>query len=389
VGSESQIPQVDDPDGFLDFAARDCNNTTENVFVKASDLVPGRYVIKVIGFAFGAAAVDPAYTTSTEALPNWNDNDGDLTHDTVTAQSQGYALVASGKIAKTSSVTVLDGCHPDEPDADGMLDVNEVVSLRVALTAETFMPNVTGCLEAADHSVGGITVGGFGPDFAGPEQAAGCAVYGELAAGQTAHAHFPVMLLPSHPLPPFALEARFVLQVMVDGQVQRVEPFSVPIDPAYSTLVEPALIPAAPGANDCTLLDDPVLRKDGADLRFEYCEGFALGAPPSDSYNVYVGRFEKLGWTRTLRGYDHVSDPPTAPAALCNLPCDDGVSPDPDPGRCDFVLPNEVGDGESRYYLIGGEVECTAPGQGLESVLGFNTIGSGGTERHYGGGSCP
>lgn len=377
IGSDSTTPQNDGPP-FLDFAARDCRNTTENLFINASPggLVAGTYLVKVIGYN-----IDTTSLHELKAQPNWNDHDTDIDADTINSNSQGYALVVSGNVTAPVVVgapIVRDGCDLTE-SPDGQLDISELVNLHVPLTVSVAMDNMTACLEAVGHSALLVDIGNFAPDYPPGSTPTKCAVYGDMAASSTAMARFPIRLKSSHPLPPTVTDALFRLELEADGEFLGEYQINVPIDPTPEVLsANPT--PTQAGINDCGAFGrDPEITHidfDGDtvldDLLIEFCPGVLPAGP---SYNIYAG---DIGGAYN----DHIAASP----AWCTRPCGDGSWRGSTDDRCEVILHGEAFNSLSHYYLISGEAECQDAGQGAEGILGFFFTGM---EVNFGGGACP
>jgi hypothetical protein len=97
---------------FCDFRTRDRFNPVENVFISPTvpspnpDFVPGTYTIRVIGFDVQGNAEPP-----TVAYPNLDDADGQPGYDVIDDRHQGYALIASGKVATRKGTVHFSKSH--------------------------------------------------------------------------------------------------------------------------------------------------------------------------------------------------------------------------------------------------------------------------------------
>jgi len=77
---------------LCDFAHRDPRNNVENIFLPASDVVGGTYIVRVIGYLVPGNQPFFAFP----AQPDWVDADGPG-QDIIDSDHQGYALVVSGR----------------------------------------------------------------------------------------------------------------------------------------------------------------------------------------------------------------------------------------------------------------------------------------------------
>jgi hypothetical protein len=380
LGPSSSIPQRDVPP-FLDFPERDCRNTTENVFLAAADVQAGRHVARVIGFSIPTAA-----PLLVDAVPNWNDVDGDLSADPITSAAQGYALLVSGRVANplgdadltippVPPIAVVDGCDP--VSADGRLDIQELVNVFIPLRSGVDLENVTACLVPIGASAGLVQVGGLYPEAGNPGNVpTRCAVLGDMQETVTYRARFPLRLRTGHPVQP---EVPFRLEIRLAGSFVQEMFVTVPMDPSPSTtplFVNPTASEA--GAGDCGFPFDPAIYKMDADgdtvqddIMIEFCPGDLI---PGDRFNVYQGDLAPPF-------DDHWSFENGA----CTRPCNDGTWVAAD-GRCEYAIFNHLLDTSSRYYLISGEATCSVLGEGAEGTLGHDSFGQ---ERELGGGNCP
>ncbi len=102
--ADRRIAPPSDP-ASLDFADRDPINTLENVFVRSADVDPGTWRIRVVGRRV------PSTTATDQGMPNFVlndtppvfDTDGDGVpdlddRDVIFGTSQGYALIATGRV---------------------------------------------------------------------------------------------------------------------------------------------------------------------------------------------------------------------------------------------------------------------------------------------------
>ncbi len=130
---------------FSCFHHRDPVNTVENVFIRASDIVPGDYRIRVIGFEIPA---DMSAVT-VFARPDFT-NDGVPDGDLIRRDRQGYALVASGRVSADKGFVHLNQAHylcGDQVVAtvvDRNLTAPTSVSLELAADMVTVTCDVTG-----------------------------------------------------------------------------------------------------------------------------------------------------------------------------------------------------------------------------------------------------
>ncbi len=86
-----------------DFKGRDAANTVENVFIPAAAIQPGTYTIRVIGFRISGDGL-----VGVIVRPNYATGDGSEEHDVINDTDQGYALVASGRIAGARAIVHFD-----------------------------------------------------------------------------------------------------------------------------------------------------------------------------------------------------------------------------------------------------------------------------------------
>ena len=94
AGGDSQV----DDEQFID---ADRSNTVENLFVASTnpDFAPGNWTLNVLGFSVLGNGLP-----SLLASPNFNNADGDPNMDTIADTEQGYAIIASGKIASSRGI---------------------------------------------------------------------------------------------------------------------------------------------------------------------------------------------------------------------------------------------------------------------------------------------
>jgi hypothetical protein len=293
-----------------------------------------------------------------------------------------------GPIVINPPPEVKDGCDPGS--ADGRVDVEELINLFVPICSSTVtLFNVEGTLSSPDSL---IEIGGFSPEVmqcSAPKTQT--SVYGTVpfcSGPSVATARFTFRAKLGHSLTgsiPFQLDLRNHTGPL--GSVLFSVPMD-PIDPQIRTFVNPT----PPDAGNIFLVDwDSPECPDGRGILFYWDEVPPCtypGCPMSclydpDSWNLYRGDMDVL---RTYGIFTHIAVPGAAGIGTCTAPCNLGRWDTSSFGltHCQYLDCESDNDPGTFYFLLSGETDCTAAGEGAEGTLGFVP-----PERPYGGGTCP
>jgi hypothetical protein len=383
TAQNSQMP-------FFNFAGRDERNNVENIFVRPAfigavdPVVTGVWKARVI-FHNGPAVYNVELPTKafpdlvTELPPDLPCNDGP-THpcDWAAPAHQGYALVASGAIARVPTVfRIWDGCLAG--CGNQKVDIHEFVDMDIDFEySGADRPNVVAVVSTANanvnlhvRSLSNATV----PEYPNTTRSA----LGDIAPGlHTARVMWAwEPLIPGTCVPPEGIDFR--VDLYSDGNLFLAFPFTMDRGaPSPCCDGEPEgwpleVLPLM-AAGDPSVVVDSSHVLCGAAGQLSVIVSWSL-VPNANRYNLYRGTLSDL-----LAGrFDHVAHPDPDPLqniGFCNLdpspllPEEGDFYPPPDgDGRPDYCDADESG--PAYYYWMTAEIDCdlAIPPTGLPNFL--------------------